>query len=132
MVLASPELTMRTESRLMTVVDWMALAIFVAVLLLSARVLAADAGADAPIRAVGVAHGLLLLDDGRTVTVDGGVYLSDAVAIERVKYDARLEAENQALKQAPTPVAVPPLAFAVTVVVALAAGFVGGYLTPHP
>jgi len=89
-------------------------------------------GGDAPIRAVGVAHGLLLLDDGRTVTVDGGVYLSDAVAIERVKYDARLEAENQALKQTPAPVVVPPLAFVVTVVVALAAGFVGGYLTPHP
>lgn len=124
---------MRTsESRLMTVVDWMALAILVAVLLLSARAVAADAGTDAPIRAVGVAHGLLLLDDGRTVTVDGGVYLSDAVAIERVKYDARLEAENQALKQAPAPVVVPPLAFVVTVVVALAAGFVGGYLTPHP
>lgn len=57
MVLAAPELTMRTESRLMTVVDWMALAIFAAVLLLSARALAADGGTDAP-RAPGVVrHG---------------------------------------------------------------------------
>ena len=88
-------------------------------------------GGDAPIRAVGVAHGLLLLDDGRTVSVDGGVYLSDAVAIERVRYDARLEAENQALKTAPPPV-VPPIPFAVTVVVVALAAFVGGYLTPHP
>lgn len=89
-------------------------------------------GGDAPIRAVGVAHGLLLLDDGRTVSVDGGVYLSDAVAIERVRYDARLEAENKALKAAPPPAVVPPIPFAVTVVVVALAAFVGGYLTPHP
>lgn len=89
-------------------------------------------GGDAPIRAVGVAHGLLLLDDGRTVSVDGGVYLSDAVAIERVRYDARLEAENQALKAAPPPAVVPPIPFAVTVVVVALAAFVGGYFTPHP
>lgn len=121
-----------TERRIMTVVDWMALAILAGVLLLSARAVAADAGTDSPIRAVGVAHGLLLLDDGRTVTVDGGVYLTDAVAIERVRYDARIEAENRALKSSPPPAAVPPLPFAVTVVVVALAAFVGGYFTPHP
>lgn len=103
-----------------------------AIALLSARVLASDAGTDAPIRAVGVAHGLLLLDDGRTVSVDGGVWLSDAVAIERVKYDARLEAENQALRDSPPPAAVPPLPFAVALVAVAIAAFVGGYFTPHP
>ena len=99
-------------------------------LALALLVSSVDGGADAPLRAVGVAHGLLVLDDGRTVTVDGGVWLADEVARDRARDQARLAAENRELKSHPVEVPVVPIAV-VLVTVALAA-FVGGYFTPHP
>ena len=100
------------------------------VLALALLVSSADGGADAPLRAVGVAHGLLELDDGRIVTVDGGVWLADQVALDRARDIERLAAENRELKSHPVEVPVVPLV-TVILVVALAA-YAGGYFTPHP
>lgn len=88
--------------------------------LLLALVLTADAGSDAPVRAVGVRHGLLELDDGRTLYVDGGVWLAEDLARERVANEWRLAEENRALKSSP------PVAVVVAVVLGAVVGLAGG------
>lgn len=98
-------------------------------LLLLALATAPDGG-DAPLRVVGVAHGLLVLDDGRTVDVDGGVWLTDSIAIARAQDIERLAAENAELRRAPPP--PPPWYLVAAVLLAAGAGVVGGYLLPRP
>lgn len=90
---------------------------------LLALVLAADAGADAPVRAVSVRHAMIEADDGRTLFVDGGVWLAEDVARARVANEWRLDAENRALKAAPAPV---PTGYLVAILAGLGAGLVGG------
>jgi len=87
-----------------------------------------DGGLDAPLLAAGVRSGALELDDGRAVLVDGGVWLSDALALERAKDLERLAAENKALKAAPV---VPPPVFVVALVLVATAAYVGGIFTPR-
>ncbi len=72
--------------------------------LLLALVLAADAGSDTPLRTVSVRHALIEADDGRTVFVDGGIWLAEDVARLRVANEWRLDAENRQLRAAPPPV----------------------------
>lgn len=102
------------------------------VLLLEGSARGADGGADVPLRVASVRRGELELDDGRHVSVDGGVWFCDDVALARSRDLVRLDAENRAFKAGPPPMIVPPLPFAVTVVVVAIAAFVGGYFTPHP
>ncbi len=82
-------------------------------MLLAGAVRAQDARSDAgvsdvPLAVASVRHGLLELDDGTTRYVDGGVWLSDDTAAQRVRDIVRLAAENKVLREtpAPTPVAV--------------------------
>lgn len=86
-----------------------------------------DGGGDAP-RVASVRHALAVLDDGRTVELDGGVWLSTELAIARAQDLERLSAENRALRTSPTP---PPLVVLVLVSLALGAGVAAGYLIPH-
>lgn len=89
-----------------------------------------DAGeVDVP-RAASVSHGLLVLDDGRLLTVDGGVWLSEALARQTLEHRARLEAENRALRDAPA--GPPPWWFVLSVVLAAGAGVATGYFLPRP
>lgn len=98
--------------------------------LLSGSTFAQDAGVgDFPLRAAGVAHGALVLDDGRALDVDGGVWLDDATALARAKDLERLAAENAELRKTPT---APPVTILLAVALAIGVGFVGGYFTPHP
>lgn len=84
-----------------------------------------DAG-DAP-RVVSVRHALLVGDDGRTYSLDGGVWLDDATLVARAQDLERLAAENRALRSTPP---TPPLAMTLAVLAALVLGFTGGYLWP--
>jgi len=116
------------ESRLMTVLDWMALAILVAVVLLSARVLAAG-GVDAP-RVLSVRSALLQLDDGGVAFVDGGAWLNDAATLDAARDKVRAETLTKALREAPPePPGVPPTPFAIAVAAAAAVAFALGRLT---
>lgn len=65
-----------------------------------AFVLCAESG-DAPFRVLSIQDGVLTLEDGRVVAVDGGVWLADDIAIARAKDLQRLAAENATLKTAP-------------------------------
>lgn len=95
--------------------------------LLLALVLTVDAGSDAPLRAAGVREGLLVLDDGRSVFVDGGFWVRDDVMRERLAREARLEAENAKLKETPPPT---PPSLVIALVVGLLGGVaLGGYIT---
>lgn len=120
---------MKTSGRLMTVLDWMALAILVAVVLLSARVLAADGGTDAP-RVLSVRSALLQLDDGGVAFVDGGAWLNDAATLDAARDKVRAETLTKALREAPPePPGVPPTPFAIAVAAAAAVAFALGRLT---
>lgn len=90
---------------------------------------APDAG-DRPLRVLGVSHGLLALDDGRTVTVDGGVWLDDPTAIARAQDLERLAAENAELRAKPP--GPPPAIFISLLLLVAVAGVAGGYLLPRP
>lgn len=96
--------------------------------LLLALVLSQDAGVDAPRRSLSVRHGLLELDDGRVVTVDGGIWFTEALARERVANEWRLAAENEKLKAEPPPIAPTPVGYVVAVVIGLGGGVVLGVL----
>ncbi len=89
---------------------------------------AADAG-DAP-RVASIRRASAVLDDGRELELDGGVWLSTETAIARAQDIERLTVENAELRKAPPP----PPAPIVTLVVVLALGLgVGvGYLLPRP
>lgn len=120
---------MKTSGRLMTVLDWMALAILAGVLLLSARAVAADGGTDSP-RVLSVHHGLLELDDGGVAFVDGGAWLNDAATIDAARDKVRAESLTKALREAPPePPGVPPTPFAIAVAAVAAVAFALGRLT---
>lgn len=98
-----------------------------ALLLSEGAARAQDAGltagqGDVPLAAASVRHGLLDLDDGITVQVDGGVWLSDDTAAARARDIVRLAAENRELKAAPAPQVPTPAA----VVIGFVAGAVIG------
>lgn len=97
--------------------------LLLALLLASGGASAVDAG-DAP-RVVSVRHALLVGDDGRTYSLDGGVWLADPVAIARAQDLERLAAENKTLRSTPP---TPPLAMTLAVLAALVLGFTGGAL----
>lgn len=84
---------------------------------------AAWAESDAP-RIAGVRSGRLELDDGRFVTVDGGVWLDTELAVARARDLERLAAENKALKTQPP--AQVPAGYALVLVGGLVLGFVAG------
>lgn len=86
-----------------------------------------DAG-DAP-RVVSVRHALLVGDDGRTYSLDGGVWLDDATLMQRAQDLERLAAENKALRSTPP---TPPLAMTLAVLAALVIGATVGALLPRP
>lgn len=88
-----------------------------------------DGGGDAP-RVVSVRHGLVVGDDGRTVELDGGVWLSTELAVARAQDLERYHAEVLALRQQPPP---PPAAIIIAaLVLALGGGVAIGYLLPRP
>jgi len=87
-----------------------------------------DESTDAP-RALSVRHGLLELDDGGVRYVDGGVWLSDAAALDAARARARAEALDRALREAPPEQqGVSPAAVSVVVALVAAACFALGKL----
>lgn len=80
-------------------------------------------------RALSVRHGMLELDDGGVRYVDGGVWLSDAAALDAARDRARAEALAKAIREAPPePQGVSPAAVSVVVALVAAACFALGKL----
>lgn len=101
-----------------------------AVLLASEGASGAPAGGgDAP-RVASIRRASAVLDDGRELELDGGVWLSTDTAIARARDLERLAVENAELRRAPPPPPPPLVTFVVLLAVGLGVGV--GYLLPRP
>lgn len=93
-----------------------------------AALLALMSGADSEVDIVNVKAGSLVAFDGGVTDVQGGVWLSDHLAIERAMDLQRLSDQNKRLlQQQPQPQPAPP-GVAIALVVGLAGGLATGFL----